>query len=394
MSAEHRPVHSPLGASSAERWMNCPGSNVLLQTLSLPESDEPDYRREGTAMHLAAAHCLENDLDTWEITGQTWNKTVLNDEMARHVQTYLDVVRRYFRDPLYVRHFIEFGISSPVHPLFYGTLDFGAVMVNRIIVRDLKGGEGIIVEPEENPQLMYYAYGLIEDLAKTALIGDDFPVDIGIIQPRAFHVDGPVRSWVTTAGFIRTWVRDKLVPAMLNAEFDLTLDAGPWCRFCPAKLVCPLLTSLFRAAATANPKEIVNISDESLGRSYQYKQAVTFYLKAMDEETYRRLNTGHTVPGTKLVPKKANRVWRPEAAAEGKTKFGPDFLTKPEPKSPAQLEALSPAAAEWVHEHAYTPNTGLTVALDADNRPAVVIRSTSDTFGAAIAALDTGAKDG
>ena len=90
---ETLPVHSPLGASSAERWMNCPGSVTLLQHLGLDESEEPDYRREGIAMHEAAAHCLREGLDAWEIVNQTFYETLMTPELADPIQVYLDHCR-------------------------------------------------------------------------------------------------------------------------------------------------------------------------------------------------------------------------------------------------------------------------------------------------------------
>jgi hypothetical protein len=177
----------------------------------------------------------------------------------------------------------------------------------------------------------------------------------------------------------------------MNAtEYDNTLDAGPWCRFCPAKLVCPLLTSLFRTAAVANPKEVVNYGNASLARSYQYRAAVKFYLKALEDETFRRLNMGNNegFDGiVKLVPKKSNRVWNSEAKDAAKEKFGPEAWTAPEMKSPAELEKLSPAAKAFVKEHAYHPDTGLTVAAWDDPKPAVKVQTTTETFGSALEML-------
>ena len=63
-------IHSPLGASSAERWMNCPGSVALIQALKLEGTDDPEYRKMGTAAHAAAAHITLNDMDAWEVVGQ------------------------------------------------------------------------------------------------------------------------------------------------------------------------------------------------------------------------------------------------------------------------------------------------------------------------------------
>ena len=401
--------HSPLGASGAERWMNCAGSVTLIKRLQailnemgMPPEDDPDYRREGTAMHEASEHCLKTGIDTWEIVGETFNETVIEQPMADAIQVYLDKCRSIMdRAKL---HYIEYPVSSPRHPDFFGTLDFAAVIgepatpeqmkengwlapfivPEEVIGLDLKGGEGIVVEPDNNPQLKYYMFGLIE---KNPHWPDETPVRLGIVQPRAFHPSGEVvREWRTTVGEIRAWVDAELIPAMLRTAVDDTLEAGAWCRFCPAKLVCPLLTSLFRAAATHDPKEIVNFNDESLGRSWQYREAVKFYIKALDDEIFRRLNSGREFPEVaKLVPKKANRVWKSDAAAEAQKKFGEDALTKPELKSPAELEKHSPAAKEFVKEYAYMPNTGLTVASWDDPKPGVKVQSSTEAFGAAVA---------
>lgn len=398
--------HSPLGASGAERWMSCAGSvtliarlRQLLDAMGVPEEDDPDYRREGTAMHEASEHCLREGCDTWEIVGQTFNDTVIDEPMADAIQVYLDDCRADMDGA--ALYYVEFPVSSPVHPDFYGTLDFSAIfgkspgrgqfiVPTLVKVKDLKGGEGIIVEPDDNPQLKYYAYGLID---KNPHWADETPVELCIVQPRGFHVDGSIRSWRTTVGEIRSWVVNELVPAMHRTELDDTLDAGPWCRFCPAKLVCPLLTSLFRAACTANPKEVVNYGNDSLARSWGYSKAVKFYLTALEAETFRRLNAGDNegFEGiAKLVPKKSNRVWNSDAKDEAQQRFGGEAFTKPEMKSPAELEKLSPAAKAFVKEHAYHPDTGLTVATWDDPKPAVKVLTTQQAFGDALKALGYG----
>ncbi len=390
--------HSPLGASGAERWMECPGSVALIKELKIVEDDaeSPRYRLEGTAMHEAAEKCLKEGIDTWEIVGQSFGEIEIDPTMADAIQVYLDYCRRWMDAAAY--HYVELPVSSPVHPDFYGSLDFAAVVgtspahgqfiiPDTVVVCDLKGGEGIIVEPEDNPQLMYYAFGLID---ANKHWDDETRVVIAIAQPRAFHPDGmPIHEWETTVGEIREWVQSVLVPAMCRAEYDCTLDAGPWCRFCPAKLVCPLLTSLFRAAAVANPKEVVNYNDASVGRSYQYLQAVKFYIKALEEETLVRLRKGVVMEGcAKLVDKKVNRVFKDGAEAEAKAKFGQDAVVPARLKSPSELEAVSPAAKQFVKEYAYFPRSGFTVAPWSDRRTAVKVQTQQEVFGAAVAALD------
>jgi len=376
MAAEHRPIHSPLGASSAERWMSCPGSVALIKELTLPETDEPEYRGLGTAAHEAGAKCLKEGLDAWELVGQKFHDFVVDVEMADAIQVYLDKVRPAMALPD-AKVYVEYSISRPEHEKFYGTVDCGVVYQGYMEVTDYKHGQGIVVEVENNPQLLYYAFGFLREHP------DVQDVLLRIVQPRTFSE--PVKEWTVKADFIRKWAEEKLLPAMHLTEMDgAELDAGSWCRFCPAKLVCPLMTALFGAACTANPKSVVELTNASLGRSYQYKQAVTFYMKALDEEIFRRLNTGTKVPRCKLVPKKANRVFKDGASEVFKEKFGDDAMSKPELKSPAEMAKIGPAAAELVKEYAYTPQTGLTVATDDDNRVEVKVQTTEQAFGGAI----------
>lgn len=376
-----KPTHSLLGASSAERWLNCPGSVGLLKKLNLPESDEPDYRRDGVAAHEAAAHCLQNGLDGWEAIGLSFHETEITEEIANAIQLYLDTVRPLITEKAVVR--IETRVQFKEHEDGYGTVDCGVYdpETATLHVNDYKHGQGVVVEADWNPQLMYYAHPFIQEFPETRT------VVLRIIQPRAFHELGPVREWETTAEAIETWVEDELIPGMNRAAIDHALDSGPWCRFCPAKLVCPILTSLFGAAMTADPKSVRYISNESLGRSYQYIPAVKSYIKAMEDEAFRLLNLGKEVPGVKLVPKKANRAWKPGGADIAKARFGDQAMTVPEVKSPAQIEALSPDGKAVVSEWAFTPQTGLTVALSSDKRPAVKVQSTQATFGEAVAKI-------
>lgn len=335
-------------------------------------------------MHEAAAYCLENGLDTWEISGQTFHETVISDEMGQAIQVYLDVVRATMETAS--EFWIESSLSSPAtHPKMYGSLDFGAVFLSPdapdghmgdLDVTDLKGGEGIVVNPNNNPQLKYYAYLLIDRHPEWL---DSMGVRLRIAQPRAY-AEERIRSWWTTVGEIRRWVRDELVPLMNRTEYDHSLTPGSWCRFCPAKLVCPMLTALYRAAATADPKALIKADDSDLGRNYQMREAVKFYLKALEDETYRRLMTGVDVPQTKLVDKKSNRVFKQGVEVKAKEQFGAKAFTEPAMKSPAELEKLGPEAKEFVKRYAFMPKTGYTVALASDPKIAVKITPAGEAF--------------
>lgn len=355
--------------------MNCPGSVGLLTNLKLAESDEPEYRSEGTSAHAAGHKCLLEGLEAWEIIGQKFEKHTVDPDMAEAVQVYLDEINRVMMEHPGGKSFLEFAIDNPeFHPSFYGTLDFGYVAGSHLFIRDYKHGEGVAVDVEWNPQIMYYAFGLLRHHPEVT------EVSLGIVQPRAFHADGKVRIWVTSADSIRSWAEGTLKPAMERTAFDNDLDAGKWCRFCPAKLVCPLMNSLFGAAMTCNPDEIINITDASLGRSYQYVAAVKSYLKALEEQAFLRLQGGMKLPGIKLVEKKSNRVFKPGAEQTFVAKYGSEAYNPKELKSPAEMSKLGEAAKLLVNEWAFKPQTGLTVATLEDKRPEVKAVPGSETF--------------
>jgi hypothetical protein len=377
------PEHSNKGGSGAERWMSCPGSSVLLAKLNLPQSDEPDYRRDGVAAHEVAAHCLTNNIDTWEVVGLKFHDTEVTQEMADAVQVYLNDVRQFSN---YQTVVIEQSIGSDLperpHPDFFGRLDFGAWGTDDIIIEDYKHGEGIVVEADENPQMMYYAYGFILRRIQINKVNvrSDRVVRLRICQPRAFHEDGPIREWTTTAGEIIHWGENVLIPAMERADFDTSFDCGKHCRFCAAKLFCPLLSGMFGAAARADATALPNFGQSRMSAEYDACKAVEFYVKAVKDEVLRRNMLGNTVPGTKLVLKKANRVWSPEAEPVFKERFGDEAFTKPELKSPAEMSKIGPVAKTLVSEYAFTPQTGLTVAPIGDPKPAIKVEKGVDIF--------------
>lgn len=383
LAARKKSAHSPLGASGAERWMNCPGSVALIQELKLPESDEPDYRIEGTAAHTLGSTCLEGGSDAWEKIGEKFDGVEATQEMADAVQTYLGHVRSLLTPKSVL--FVEYAISAPQHKDFYGTLDAGVLTGTTLDIVDYKHGAGIFVEVEQNPQLMYYAYGKLREHPEVEV------VRIHIVQPRCYGGEtSGVRTWETGAAYIREWAENQLFPAMRRTELDNTLDVGDHCRFCPAKLVCPMLRGLLRAVACLDPKTIVDQSDETLGRDYALIGAVKHAIKEIEAEVFRRNSLGRKVPGTKMVRMKANRVYKDGAADVFKGAFGEAALTTAVLKSPAEMEKIGPEAKKLVHEWAFTPIAGLTIALASDKRAEVPVQTTAQAFpGAAqLAALD------
>lgn len=363
--------HSPVGASSASRWMACPGSVTLIQTLGAGSSDDdaPDYQKQGTAAHAVAASCLTGGLDAWEFIGETVEGVKVGEDIANGVQVYLEQCRPFMEQGGTV--VIEEKLHSSTNPLMFGTVDFAAYDQGLLIIRDYKHGAGVVVEAEDNTQLKYYALLLLEKFPLTTM------VSIGIVQPNAFHKDGPVRTWETSARDIIAWGYDVLMPAMNRVHDAKELQAGEHCRFCPAKLICPTMKAMYGAATKACEATICQLDDDELAREYQMISAVKMYCSNLEKEMMARLRNGKPVPGFKLVNKRADRVWRDEDQVA--SLFGDQAYVK-KLKTPAMLEKEGDKEKQWVRENAFTPESGLTVVRDSDTRPSVKHKTMSERY--------------
>ena len=362
--------------------MACPGSVTLVNQLAVLEIEDPDYRKDGIQAHALGAHCLLTGVDPWEVMGIAGEFSAITADMGIAVQSYLNYVRA-----IPGAWFIERRLyRSDVHKQFYGTVDFASMGPGQITIVDYKHGIGIAVDAVGNPQLIYYAFCFI-----SPDVEDGMPVKLVIVQPRGFHPDGPIREWDTTAGEIRQWVKDNLIPAMDATEHDQYLDAGEHCRFCPAKLVCPAATGLYKAFSGLAPDWLKTVADDELGRRYVQSRVVRMVLKALDAEVLRRRLNAIDVPGSKLVNMKTDRAWKTDAPIEAK--FGANAWRPQEMRSPAQVEAL-PGGKEFVAEWAYKPAANLTIAPLDDKRAEVKVQSVTEIFGDALQAqLDKPAEE-
>lgn len=375
--------HSPLGASGAYRWMNCGGSVELAKVMETFDDYEiePEYRVEGSAAHDLAAACIEKECDAWEILDQEFQGVPIDKIDLPAVQTYVDYCHASTQedDKVLYEHPIGEVEDDRPHPSFYGTVDYAAFNKERLHVIDFKYGAGILVEPTRNPQCMYYAYGILRDIERKYPDFDfsEYKVKITIVQPRTFE-EKSEKIWDTNAQEIMDWAREELLPKMRN--LGNAYVAGEHCRFCPAKLACPLLKGMFQIAATINKDWVKGAHPVGLGQEWLMTKPVKMYIKAIETEVYGRLMQGVNVEGTKLVQQKANRVWKDEALAVMLKKYGQLAMTEPELKSPAQVEELGSAAKADVAEYAFTPATGYTVDAATSSKAGIKMKTADETF--------------
>jgi hypothetical protein len=375
------PEHSPLGASSAERWMTCPGSVKASEGWV---DEESDFAAEGTVAHTLGADCLENDIEPWRLIGEKpddRHDIAVTKEMADAVSVYVSFIRDNLIEPSrrvsnQKNYWIERRFHCPtIHPLFFGTSDAaGLIDKRKLLVVDYKHGAGIVVDAEDNAQLMYYACGVLE----TENLWDEVDeVEVVIVQPRAFHFDGPIRRWTLSTDALAEWLEDKLIPAMKLAEVSRHTKSGEHCRFCPARFgACPSLMSDIKELEELMEKigkdasGVSLLTNKQIGRFLDLGETFKIVRTAALKTATVRVGKGEKVPGWKLAKARSNREFKEGAEEAAKKTFGQKAYTEPSLKSPAEIDGL-PGGEAFTKRWAFKPDKGETLTQEGDARPSV-----------------------
>lgn len=386
--------HSQVGASTCERWWNCPGSNALIESLPVPPPTK--YAAEGTLAHKvcegglatmvnhpnnAICSCTGAIGREEEVDGFLIERT---EEMALGAQLYQKTIKEdairigCIKSGRIVKEWvnIEQGFKlDDVDPEARGTNDASIYVPGKtLIVYDYKFGKGVPVEAIENKQMLYYAIGAAGDK-----LMDFESIELVIIQPRAEHPQGPVRRWVTTPQYVNTFKQElgKRIKATRTSDHT---ETGKWCRFCSAKMICPATRTKVNEIAKADFQEPVKanalkspdrLTPLELKVLLDNADLIENYIKEVREYAFNLLDRGGTVEGYKLVKGgKAHRKWENEdlAASMLELEFGEDEIYKTSLKSPAQIEKLGGSAKEVVEMYAIRPDSKLVLARDTDVR--------------------------
>jgi hypothetical protein len=256
-------VHSVFSPSSAERWLNCPGSIWLAHQYPMRE-ESSWYAERGTEAHAMAEGMLRKwlalgrpatldplDLEEFrpvpvEIKLMSWETSPPVDPeggMFEHVLTYVrscvDAVWT-FNDPKKVSVQIERRLKLNDDPAMFGTVDFFVVGERaggvHAAVLDLKYGTSP-VDAEDNMQLAYYAC-----MVRKNSVLDVESVEVSIIQPRAKRKR---KHSITVHSADELDALHELLVLGAECAQDQLLEyeapefsAGKWCFFCPAREVC------------------------------------------------------------------------------------------------------------------------------------------------------------
>jgi hypothetical protein len=351
-------AHAPFAPSAATRWLNCQGSFGL--GLQLPDAPSSEYADEGTRLHDVAAAYLRQDPAKATPVASAEDYAFLLPYLA-HCEALKPRCNRY-----------EIEVRQEYDKLLFGTPDFVGIGPDWLEVVDLKTGAGIMVEPEENDQLLCYAF-MVLNQRKT---WHPKTVRLTIAQPT--DEERPVKTWTTTSKHVEAWGVRALAAIQAAVEGSFQLEPGDHCRFCKAKPVCP---KLMGHVVEALPVVVRELRPDRLGYWLEKADLMQQWLDSLREVAHDLACSGHPIPGWELKPKRATRSWSDEdkvleIARKRKIKIWQDKLMSPamaekaHPKLPEELTSLIVAVSSGSNlvKSKGKPQAPL-VALESEAKP-------------------------
>ena len=384
-------AHAKLSPSGAHRWMACPGSVAL--EAAFPDQSSA-YAAEGTLAHtLASEHLDGSGLHPSQRIGEVHEVDgfmfTVDAAMAAYVDDYCRLVQEYADGGLLLveqRVPIEHVTGETGAT---GTSDAIAVHTAKrmLYVVDLKYGMGVRVDAGDNPQLMMYALGAMEQCEP---LGEFDQVCMVIHQPRLNHVS---EHWIYF-GDLWAFKRRAAEAAELTRQPDAPLVPGEkQCRFCKAKATCPALraevTEVVSGSATLDEflTPDMTTGDNYLSVAMSKVGLVEDWCKAVRAEVERRLLAGQTVDGFKLVEgRRGNRKWSNDAEVEALFKsfrLRQDEMYDYSLISPTKAEKLlKDTPKRWEKAEALISRAEgkPSVAPATDKRSSLTVQSVADDF--------------
>jgi hypothetical protein len=356
-----------VGGSTAKRVMNCPGSVALVQ--KMPPQPSNKYADEGTLLHNVIAEIVMSDKHPEEFLHTKYNDQILTLELIDNklvpALAALDVIDPNKEMEIEAETRVGFG---DLLPDVFGSTDLIGRIGKRAVVLDWKFGDGVAVEVEENPQLMFYAAAAMRtEETKWAFDGVE-EIEMVIVQPPQ------VKRWVTTPARIAQFEKELVRAVKLAQQPNAELKIGDHCRWCAAKPICPQMTG---AVDRALKTSIDDLDAPTISAYLKNADMLEQWITDLRALALQMLDSGARLPDYKLVAKRAIRQWTDEDKA--KVALFAYGLTESEVM---ETSIISPAKAEKVlkkrkqalpDDLVVAISSGNTLASVDDPRPEVMI---------------------
>ncbi len=371
-------AHSVLGASAADRWMNCTPSAQLTAGM---EDETTTFAAEGTAAHALCEWKVRKALKMR--AGRRPTSDYWTDEMEEFTDDYRDFImdlvgqaKLTCKDPVtLIEQHLDFSCYVPDG---FGTGDFLLVADKELNVVDFKYGRGVAVYADHNPQMMLYALGALNLFD---CLYDIEQVTMTIFQPRLSSIS----TWTISAEELYKWAEEVLKPkAELAAKGEGEFISGSWCRFCKARNTCRARAESFLELAKMEFQPPVLLSDEEVAEVIEKADELSKW--ASDVMAYAQaeaIENGKHWNGYKLVEGRSTRRFTDEKKVEEAAK-GAGY-TDIYNKSLISLTAFEKLMGkdifkEVLGSYVTKPAGKLTLVPVSDKRPEVTVNTVNDEF--------------
>ena len=359
--------HALLSASSAARWLACPPSAVANECY---DDEDSEFAQEGTIAHQVA--------ELYARGGELQPDAYITQEMIDCAIGYRDYIQERLMSntaTVLLEQKVDF---SPWVPDGFGTADciilqndpiFGDSVMDII---DYKFGKGVAVSAKDNPQMMLYGLGALNEYG--------FAYDVDRVR---LHIYQPRMNNISTdeigAGELMAWAEMKVkTTAEQAAKGKGNYKAGDHCRFCKHAGKCRTLTKTCTDYVKIHgiDKEVgvPTLAPWEIAEVLEMESLINLWLKKIKDQALTTLMNGGTIPGFKVVSGRSSRAWADDlevAEVLRKAGYTTEDITETKLLSIAAMEKAlgKKKVAELVGGHILTHQGSPTIAQESDKRP-------------------------
>lgn len=353
--------HAKLSASGSATWINCAGSVKAQEGLPNVTST---YSAEGILAHDVAAAILEGK---FKRGGKFKN---LPSDMVENVSIYTDYINNIFTQleetsgcspSVFIEAKVEYQQIAEGQ---FGTADCIIQGEDELHVIDLKYGQGVRVDAEDNTQLLLYAIGSLNFLKGNSTIEyKPATISMHIVQPRINNYS----KWTITFEELVKWtkfIHERALEALKPDAIRTPNEKA--CMWCKAKPTCPAIYKFVNEEIMIL-KEKTNLDDNELKLILDNSKLILGFLKSVGDNVYDRLSSGATLDGYKLVDGRSYRKFKSELTEDQERLLM--SISKLTPPTLAEAEKVF--GVEIVNELTYKQTGKPSLVKSSDKRESI-----------------------
>ena len=336
--------------STADIWMNCPGSIKMCHDNSLQDSGPTDATREGTKLHEAMEKIFKGDkspledetLSVEQRDSLEWSASKLkyftNDAGTPILLSYSETSFTFSNDSISLQ-------GTPDVVLLYEKNESGETLV-RVI--DFKFGN-LQIFPD-SWQLKLYVL-LVFNSLKRFCEKNKFKVEAVVIQPKTSSVISKVFCYKDIA---------EIEKALMKTHNNLTITPGTHCRFCPAKMGCPKAKEVLKTGLTSIANYRLSTQGDMV-KVLKNKKIILQMIECMETAIEQALKKGEKIEGAHLVPKRPRRMFNSSEISRHEMKplvERESELYEVKLKSPTKLMKLNKEMKDYILKNSSMISSG------------------------------------